>query len=179
MNNEGERITVTGIPWKISIRQISTIQMKKSIRKGCKFFVVHIINNEQIDKKYKLVFEDIPILQNFEKSWLVLLATRTKRKVVNYVESCNLMMNQFETQIKLNVLPLGSYDVLIGMDWLDKHQVILYFFQKNFTCLNNEGKIITVTRIPRKIFVRQITTLQMKKAVRKGCKVFSVHIINN
>ena len=57
-------------------------------------------------------------LQKFEKSWLVQLATGTKRKVVNYVESCNLMMNQFETRVKLNVLPLGSYDVLIGMDLL-------------------------------------------------------------
>ena len=52
-------------------------------------------------------------LQKFEKSWLFQLATRTKRNVVNYVENCNLMMNQFETQFKLNVLPLESYDVLI------------------------------------------------------------------
>ena len=56
--------------------------------------------------------------QNFEKSWSVHLATWTKRKVVNYVESCNLMMSQFETQVKINGLPLGSYDVLIGMDCL-------------------------------------------------------------
>ena len=69
------------------------------------------------------------------------------------------------------MLPLGSYDVLIGMDWLEKHQVILNYFQFFFTCLNNEGEIITVTGIPRKIYVRQIPTLQMKKDVRKGCKV--------
>ena len=42
-------------------------------------------------------------LKKFDKSWLVQLATGTKRKVVNYVESCNLMINQFETQVKLNV----------------------------------------------------------------------------
>jgi len=28
-------------------------------------------------------------------------------------------MNDFKTTIKLNVLPLGSYDLLIGMDWLE------------------------------------------------------------
>ena len=27
--------------------------MKKDVRKGCKFFVVHIINNEQIGKEDK------------------------------------------------------------------------------------------------------------------------------
>ena len=36
-------------------------------------------------------------LKIFEKSWLVQLATGTKRKVVNYVESCNFCMIQFET----------------------------------------------------------------------------------
>ena len=39
--------------------------MKKAVRKGCKFFVVHIINNEQINKEDKLGFEDIMILQDF------------------------------------------------------------------------------------------------------------------
>ena len=32
-------------------------------------------------------------LKKFEKSWLVQLATGTKRKVVNYVEKCNLLMS--------------------------------------------------------------------------------------
>ena len=54
-------------------------------------------------------------------------------------------MSQFETQVKLNMLPLGYYNVLIGMDWLEKHQVILNCFKKTFTCLNNEGERITVT----------------------------------
>ena len=39
--------------------------MEKAIRKGCKVFFVHIINNEQIGKEYKLGFEDILILQYF------------------------------------------------------------------------------------------------------------------
>ena len=47
-------------------------------------------------------------LKKFDKSWLVQLAIGTKQKVVNYVENCELMMDQFETHVKLNVLPLGS-----------------------------------------------------------------------
>ena len=65
MNNEGERIIVTRIPRKIFVRQILTLQMKNVVRTGCKVFVVHIINNEQIDKKYKPIFEDISIMQDF------------------------------------------------------------------------------------------------------------------
>ena len=78
-------------------------------------------------------------LKKFEKYWLVQLATGTKRKVVNYVENCNFLMSQFQIQVKLNILPLLCYDVLIGMDWMKKHQVILNCFQKTFTCLNDKG----------------------------------------
>ena len=61
---------------------------------------------------------NLPI-EKFTKSWLVQLATGAKRKVINFVKYCTLFMNQFETSVKLNVLSLGSYDVLIGMDWLN------------------------------------------------------------
>ena len=32
-------------------------------------------------------------LKKFEKSWLVQLTTRTKRKVINYVETCEMFMS--------------------------------------------------------------------------------------
>ena len=59
------------------------------------------------------------------KSWLVQLATRTKRKVSEVVEKFPFVMNGIVTSVDLNVLPLHSYDVLIGMDWLEEHKVKL------------------------------------------------------
>ena len=53
------------------------------------------------------------------KSWLVQLATRTRRKVSEVVKKCPLVMDGLVTCADLNVLPLGSYDILIGMDWLE------------------------------------------------------------
>ena len=88
-------------------------------------------------------------------------------------------MSQFKTQVKLNVLPLGSYDVLIGMDFLEKHEVVLKCFEKTFTCLNEKRETIIVKEKPRKISVRHISALQMKKNVRKGCKVFFVHVMRD
>ena len=106
-------------------------------------------------------------MKTFEKYWLVLLATGTKRKVVNYVESCEMFMSRFKTQVKLNVLPLGFYDVLIGMDWMEIHQVVFNCFEKTFICLNDKIKRITVKGIPMNVFVRQISTLQMKKRCKE------------
>ena len=57
-------------------------------------------------------------VEKFASSWLVHLAITAKRKVTSLVKNCAVTMDQFETFVKLNVLPLGSYDILIGMDWL-------------------------------------------------------------
>ena len=99
-------------------------------------------------EKYKLPVE------KFENSWLVQLATGAKRKVNCFVKKCAVVMDQFETIVKLNVLPLGSYDILIGMDWLEQHRVILNCYDKTFTCINKYGKPISIKGIPRKITVR-------------------------
>ena len=48
-------------------------------------------------------------VENFAKSWLVQLATSAKRKVIISVKNCTIKMDQFETSVKINVLPLGSY----------------------------------------------------------------------
>ena len=55
-------------------------------------------------------------VEKFAKPWLVQLATRAKIKVVSFVKYCTVNMDLFETYVKLNVLPLGSYDMLTCMD---------------------------------------------------------------
>ena len=50
------------------------------------------------------------------KPWLVQLATGTKWKVLEIVKECEVKLNGFLTMVNLNILPLGLYDILIGMD---------------------------------------------------------------
>ena len=56
--------------------------------------------------------------EKFDKLWLVQLAIGTKRKVTSLVKNCKLMMNDFITHVNLNIIPLGSYDLIIAIDWL-------------------------------------------------------------
>ena len=48
-------------------------------------------------------------------------------------------MNGLVTCVDLNVLPLGPYDVLIGMDWLEAHRVKIGCYNRTFKCMNEEG----------------------------------------
>jgi hypothetical protein len=108
-----------------------------------------------------------------EKSWLVKLATRTKRKVTELVKSYSVDMKGMTTKANLNILPLGSYDYLIGMDWLDQHHALMECHNKRFICLNEEGDQVTVQGIPRAVAVREISAMQLKKCYRKGSQLFA------
>jgi hypothetical protein len=110
------------------------------------------------------------------KSWLVHLATGAKRKFNEMVKSCIMDMNGLNTREDLNILPLGSYVYIIGMDWLDQHHAILDCHNKAFTYLDEEGTLRKVQGIPRAVTIREISALKLKRCYRKGCQIFAAHM---
>ena len=70
INNEGETVYVRGIPRKTTIKQIYALQIKRVVRKGCKAFVVTIINEEHTNNEHKLRLEDIPIVRGYSDVFL-------------------------------------------------------------------------------------------------------------
>eukprot|EP00253_Pinus_taeda_P023509 PITA_23509 len=63
--------------------------------------------------------------EKFRNPWLVHLATGTKRRVMAKVKSCPIVIVGQPVVADLNVLPRRSYDVLIGMDWLENHWALV------------------------------------------------------
>jgi hypothetical protein len=92
------------------------------------------------------------------------------------VRGFSISLNGMNTSTDLNIIPLGYYDVLIGMDWLDKHHAVLDCHNKTFTCLDGDGKQSTIKGIPRPISIREISALQLKRCFRKGCQFYAAHV---
>jgi hypothetical protein len=63
----------------------------------------------------------------------VQLATGEKRKINEMFKEFPMEMNGLHTKVDFNIIPLGSYDFLIGMDSLDEHQVVLECYNKAFS----------------------------------------------
>ena len=101
----------------------------------------------------------------------------TKRKFSEVVEKFPFVMDGLVTYANLNVLPLGSYDIVIGMDWLEAHRVKLDCYNKTFECMDEEGNPRVVRGIPKGVSVRHISTMQLKKLCRKGCKLYVAHVL--
>ena len=58
------------------------------------------------------------------------------------------------TRINLNIFPLESYDMLIGMDWLESHKVILNCFDKTFTYVVEDQVVRKVKGISKLVSLR-------------------------
>jgi hypothetical protein len=68
-------------------------------------------------------------------------------------------MNGVNLKVDVNIIPLGSYDCLNGMDWLEKHHVVLDCYNKTITCLHEEGREGKVQGILRIVVVREISIM--------------------
>ena len=82
---------------------------------------------------------------------LVGLANGTKKKVSKVVRKFPLVIDGLITCADMNVMPLGSYDVLIGMDWLESHREKIDCYNKTFECFDEEGNLKVVKGIPKVI----------------------------
>jgi hypothetical protein len=103
---------------------------------------------------------------------MVQLVIGPKRKISGMVKACPMKLNGLKTNVELNIIPLGSHDCLIGMDWLDQHRVILDCYNKSFTCLDEEGNLRIIQGIPGAVIAREISYLQLKESYIKDFKYF-------
>jgi hypothetical protein len=68
------------------------------------------------------------------------MAYGAKQKVEGKVIGCILNVGDFVTNANLYVTIFGSYDVMIGMDWLESHEAILNCKMKWLSLVDNEGQ---------------------------------------
>ena len=73
------------------------------------------------------------------------------------------------TSSHLNVFPLGSYSMLLGMDWL-------YIYRTKVDCYDDDGERIILQGKKKPMIVRMVASMQVKRSSRKGCVLFTIHI---
>jgi hypothetical protein len=79
-------------------------------------------------------------------------------------------MKELRIQIDLNILPLGTYDVFINMDWMKKFKVVLYCYNKSFTCIDERDNIRNIKGVSIHVSIREIPIVQVKICIGKGVK---------
>jgi hypothetical protein len=75
------------------------------------------------------------------------------------VKDCSIDMNGLNTKVDVNIIPLGSYDCLIHMERLEKHNVFLYFYNNTTNVINEGGQQGKIQGILRVVAIIEISTI--------------------
>eukprot|EP00253_Pinus_taeda_P027890 PITA_27890 len=67
------------------------------------------------------------------------MAYGIKQVVGPSVDQCQVNLRVCITKLKAYVTALGTYDVIIGMDWQEVHRALVDCFKKKVICLDDEG----------------------------------------
>eukprot|EP00253_Pinus_taeda_P011854 PITA_11854 len=114
--------------------------------------------------------------ERFKNPWLVQLATGAKRQVLAKINNCSLSIAGQPITADLNVLPLGSYDILIGMDWLEKHWSLVNCKTKTIYYKDDLGQQQELQGIKHPVQIRPITASQLAKCLRKKCQIYAIQV---
>jgi hypothetical protein len=83
------------------------------------------------------VVQKVVVLDEFS---FIEMASETKQKGGGRVTGGSLNLGEFVTRVNWYVTILGSYDVVIDMDWLETHEAILNCKMKRLSLVVDEGQ---------------------------------------
>jgi hypothetical protein len=91
---------------------------------------------------------------------------------------CSINLGDFVMKANLYVMILGSYDIVIGMDWLESHDVILNCKTKWLSLTDDLGQSRVIVGRNQGVSLRFISSLQLQKSMCKGCKLYAILALN-
>nr|GEV39536.1 hypothetical protein [Tanacetum cinerariifolium] len=94
------------------------------------------------------------------------------------LKGCTLNLVNHIFKIDLMSIELGTFYVIIGMDWLVKHDVVIFYGEKVVRIpYGNEMLIVKSDKVVSRLKV--ISCIKARKYVEQGCHLFVAHITKN
>ncbi|GJW49903.1 putative reverse transcriptase domain-containing protein [Tanacetum coccineum] len=85
-----------------------------------------------------------------------------------------------DSVFKIELIPivLGAFDIMIGMDWLDRYNANILCSQKLVRIVNPQGREITIYGDKRKGEFKLCSMMKARKYLSRGCQAYMAHIID-
>nr|GFA00420.1 putative reverse transcriptase domain-containing protein [Tanacetum cinerariifolium] len=81
-------------------------------------------------------------------------------------------------RIDLIPIMLGVFDILIGIDWLDKYNANILCSQKLVRVVNPQGREIIIYDDKRKGDFKLCSVMKARRYLSRGCYAYIVHVID-
>ena len=94
------------------------------------------------------------------------------------IKKCTLELGERKFDIDLLPVQLGSFDVVIGMDWLSDNRAEVICHEKIIRIPLPNGEQLMVHGEKRDTPLRIINCMKAQKCLRKGCTAFLAHVVD-
>eukprot|EP00253_Pinus_taeda_P028908 PITA_28908 len=108
---------------------------------------------------------------------MVEMASGSQQSLGSMVRDCSVNIGGCHTKINLYSTTLGTYDLIVGMDWLESHKAILDCYNNTVLIRNDQGETKVIKGIRRDVTLRLISAKKVNKCMKKGCKIYAVEMV--
>ncbi|KAI3820705.1 hypothetical protein L1987_08253 [Smallanthus sonchifolius] len=112
-----------------------------------------------------------------EKTFTVEVANGDSLTIDSVIHDCSLELNDHTFPINLVPMPLGSFDIIIGMDWLSNHHAEVICFDKCIQILLPSGETLGVFGEEPCKGHKLMSCTTTQKYLRKKYVAFLAHIV--
>ena len=99
--------------------------------------------------------------------------------IVNRVyRYCPMRIREYEFPGDLIELSFREFDVILGMDWLSRHQVVVDFRMKRVTLRTLSGEEVTFIGERSNHISNVISATIARTMVRNGCEAYLAYVID-
>ncbi|KAI3784173.1 hypothetical protein L1987_43267 [Smallanthus sonchifolius] len=112
-----------------------------------------------------------------EKTFTIEIANGDSLTIESIIYDCSLELNDHTFPINLIPMPLGSFDIIIGMDWLSNHHAEVICFEKCIRIPLPSGETLRVFGEKPCMGLKLMSCTTAQKYLRKKYIAFLTHIV--
>ncbi|KAJ9561679.1 LOW QUALITY PROTEIN: hypothetical protein OSB04_006839 [Centaurea solstitialis] len=136
-----------------------------------------VINQSKVEKSE--ILEQRPKKsQNLKEEHLIEYSKGELIKASKVVRKCTLGLAGKDFSIDLIPIKIGSFDIIVGMDWMSSHQATICCAEKIVRLALPDGSILEVHGEKPKKDIKLVSFMRMRSHLRKEYVAFMAHVVD-
>ncbi|KAJ9536799.1 LOW QUALITY PROTEIN: hypothetical protein OSB04_un000023 [Centaurea solstitialis] len=116
--------------------------------------------------------------QNLKEEHLIEYSNGELVKASKVVKKCTLGLAGKDFSIDLIPIKIGSFDIIVGMDWMSNHQATICCAEKIVRLALPDGSVLEVHEEKPKKDIKLVSFMKMRSHLRKKCVAFMAHVVD-
>ncbi|XP_076913608.1 uncharacterized protein LOC143572301 [Bidens hawaiensis] len=113
-----------------------------------------------------------------ENKYSIELANGKLIETGEIIHGCTIQLENRKFEIYLLPVELGSFDIVVGMDWLSRNQAEIVCSEKLVRIPIPNGEILSISGDQSNADLKFVNVMKARKMLRKGYPAFLAHIVD-